>query len=620
MKGSELPGSGSPSALLAALKADGLGVDGRAAGGSAVLSGLLVPRSPEGAKVDLPEAERQAEEQLHTCHALAEAAGSAAEVLTGAGVGLQREAAAVTVDGPGAGPFLEADRSATPAASRSLAAACSGLGASLVGLAAVLTGEVLAPLQELRQILQSQIDQQKSKLDQLVKDERLCSNALTESIQRKEKASAELQERVREREVQGKGKRSLLGRLKATHGKAEHKLQHAAQAQTAAVEELAMRADQVAMARFSKDQGAEVLGSVLAQARASCEALLEAALRRCACAWDEVVESLRGTAEQLRGDASGLGEVGATQNRPLSVPARAGQEARRLVPRLQLGVACAAQVSSPDAPFPHNAASASCAEVRAQAWGAQASQSTTCSSSAGSDGKEFATSGSSRLMSNVGIHSSGTLAGAHQVDGSPGLASRTDCGLRGPAMHLGSSPVAWGSHAAGEALPSARSTTSVGDSFVSGVVSPAGGASSLAESASPIGTPPAVNGKVHAKVKEQNDPSFATPPRALASSFSAEASTGESCLAPCLAKAGDSGAGTHSSGREREGCNGVGAGLGRSKSYEEVHAPRDCSRTGHCGTPPPQPAGGIRYSAAGSASSQDSFVSEVVSPGEDMSP
>lgn len=531
-----------PSQLLAALKTDGLGLDASGA------ARRPVPRKSEVdscTQVDLQEAERRAEEQLRTCHVLAEAAGSAAELLSGTGAALRREPSA---EGSGEGPRSALEDSLASAAGHGLLAACSGLGVALVGLAAVLTGEVLAPLRELQQTLQSQIDQQKAKLDQLDQYEKHCSAAFAESVQRKDKASVELQERVKEREVHGKRGRSLTRIFKAGHGgKTEQKMQHAAQAQTAAVEELAMRADQVAMARVKRDQGTDALNALFAQASSAGRELIRAALLRCAGAWDEVAEELRGRAAELRAGARGAG----------AAPGGRG----------------------------------------AAAW----QDDTTGTVSGGHTNLSTVDASSDRSCS----HAASTVAdAAHPISAVCSIG--TSCGTT--AAPTASAPrsrgeIAWTSSPSGRRLPqeaasgrglddraevgdvppSPRSTTSLGDSFVSGIIS--AGDASLVD-VSPVGT-------------SGNSPSCAM---ALVDVTSAENS------APMALRIhGDAGAG---------GLDDSGISCGGASKMNDEASTR--SRGGYPlpGVGKLQPsllrqADDKRCPAAGSASSRDCFVSEV---------
>merc|ERR1719277_1102925 len=98
-RASEPHGSGSQGLLLR-VEADATAAGGEEAANST--RPLLAPRCPEKErllKVDLPEAERCAEAQLLTCLALGQVAGTVAEVLSGAGAGVQREVAAANVCG-----------------------------------------------------------------------------------------------------------------------------------------------------------------------------------------------------------------------------------------------------------------------------------------------------------------------------------------------------------------------------------------------------------------------------------------------------------------------------------------------------------------------------------------
>ncbi|OLQ06472.1 Patched domain-containing protein 3 [Symbiodinium microadriaticum] len=260
----------------------------------------LVPRSPRREKLlkeQLPAAERRSEAQLTTCDLLLRAATRASEALNAAGNGLQREASVALQQLLAAfaseGGSEETSSKEAQACSRCLLLAWQELGAMLLNLAAALTGDVLTPLSELRRGAEASAAAQRAELEKLECSETLCSDALQESVLRKDKVSVELQERASDFQAKPRSRRGRAVRwLLKAGAKADSKLQHAAHVQTAAVEELAQRVDQLLAAQQQRDERAEVMLELLSAVAPSRKALLVRALRRCAGAWGEGAESL----------------------------------------------------------------------------------------------------------------------------------------------------------------------------------------------------------------------------------------------------------------------------------------------------------------------------------------
>eukprot|EP00439_Symbiodinium_sp_Y106_P086059 s9_g31.t1 len=289
----------------------------------------LVPRSPRRdrlLKEKLPAAERRSEAQLSTCDLLLRAATRASEALNAAGNGLQREASVALQQLLAAfaseGGSEETSSKEAQACSRCLLLAWQELGAMLLNLAAALTGDVLTPLSELRRGAEASAAAQRAELEKLECSETLCSDALQESVLRKDKVSVELQERASDFQAKPRSRRGRAVRwLLKAGAKADSKLQHAAHVQTAAVEELAQRVDQLLAAQQQRDERAEVMLELLSAVAPSRKALLVRALRRCAGAWGEGAESLTAAVGRFQEVADSAAERQVEES-PAAVPAR----------------------------------------------------------------------------------------------------------------------------------------------------------------------------------------------------------------------------------------------------------------------------------------------------------
>merc|ERR1712178_357811 len=116
--------------------------------------------------------------------------------------------------------------------------------------------------------VESERAQKKEELVNLREHEMLCSNALTESLQKKDRVLAELQGALRDQKdspEKRKGKLSLL-RSKpdaAVVAAAESRVQKATSSQTAVIEELAERTDEAMLARMRADEGAQAFRETL---------------------------------------------------------------------------------------------------------------------------------------------------------------------------------------------------------------------------------------------------------------------------------------------------------------------------------------------------------------------
>lgn len=248
------------------------------------------PRLSEGRlnpPFQVQKLEQQSDAQLDTCGRLVAVLQKATEALNSCGVALQREVTSSL-------PPLSSSFTSEPGGShdseelsRSILVACENLGAVLLTIAAVLTGDLLTPLVELRRTVHQERQDLKQELERLEQREVMCCEAMAESISRKEKVSGELQERLQQSQAK-KGDRSRMVRwILKKSSKAEGKLQAAAHAQTAAVEELAGRLDQLALVQTQRQDAAEAFSALLRRLTQRRQQLLRASLGRCAAAFGE---------------------------------------------------------------------------------------------------------------------------------------------------------------------------------------------------------------------------------------------------------------------------------------------------------------------------------------------
>lgn len=238
--------------------------------------------------------EAEAEAKLKTCGCLMQSLQKAAEALNGCGNTLQREV--LQSSRPLAKSFAEegGEEEMHPSEEYSscIFRACESLGAALLTLAAALTGDLLTPLNELRRHMTHERKELQEELERLQQREMLCCEAMAESVARKEKVSSELQERLQQSQEKGREKRLVRWILKKT-SKAEGKLQAAAHAQTAAVEELAGRLDQLALVQSQRREAAEAFSGLLARLAQQRWQLLQHGLQSCRRAWSEGAEVLQ---------------------------------------------------------------------------------------------------------------------------------------------------------------------------------------------------------------------------------------------------------------------------------------------------------------------------------------
>ena len=256
------------------------------------LEGSLA-RAGEDLKV-LRTLEERSDLQLETCARLVTLLQSATETLNRCGAALQREVQQSLQPLSSCFTREPGNEAETLEDSRCIFSACENLGAALLTMAAALTGDFLTPLVELRRSVTKERQELQQELERLEQREILCCEAMAESVSRKEKVSGELQERVQQSQAKTRDRPSRVVRwiMKKT-SKAEGKLQAAAHAQTAAVEELANRLDQLAVVQTQRQEAAEAFGALVQRLSRHRRRLVTLGRRRCAAAWAEGAQVLQ---------------------------------------------------------------------------------------------------------------------------------------------------------------------------------------------------------------------------------------------------------------------------------------------------------------------------------------
>jgi len=257
------------------------------------------------------EIENAARTQLGGCRGLAHDVENAVAMLSEAGSALQKVFMAhktPTVQDSLADDFASA-----------VLSACGGIGAALVSLAATLSVDIIAPLQELREGVEIDCEKLKRHIAKQQEYVNLCSKALAESIQRKEKVAVDLTNAVEEHkrlQVSFQRNGSVWRNPMMQSSSPEQELA-ASQArflnvlklEAAIVEEIAMRTDEVALAKARVAEANVELQSTQRCISYARTTLFEALLGRSASAWDDISKTIQGVACQLRGDASALERV-----------------------------------------------------------------------------------------------------------------------------------------------------------------------------------------------------------------------------------------------------------------------------------------------------------------------
>lgn len=244
--------------------------------------------------------------QVLTCSALAEMVSMTVTTLTEAGSGLQRGTTGSALDGQ-----LSLEDPAMASAGRLLLGACAGLGVTMISFAATLSGQVLVPLQELHQRILAEHARKREDVVRLRQHELVCSNALTDALQRRDRARSGLQGAMREQDRKGKEhsekkKGGWFAKRRSDEVREDSKLKRAACEQTAAIEELAERTDEAAVARLRAEESVRALNAAYERVDAERKRLLHVSLSRCAGPWEEAAAALRDTSQRFRREAERL--------------------------------------------------------------------------------------------------------------------------------------------------------------------------------------------------------------------------------------------------------------------------------------------------------------------------
>eukprot|EP00439_Symbiodinium_sp_Y106_P075255 s326_g14.t2 len=257
-----------------------------------------------------------AAQKLMTVSCTAKVAEAVVAALTDAGSRLQRCSTACIL----------------PKESRSLAAclkqedevtadACSNLGAVLISLASAMSQSLLLPLESFHRGASADHVRKKAALDGLRERELSCSNSVTESLQKRDRARVGLQSAMREQEkTQKKAGEKKKGLARFTRGDgekdiaaAEMKVQKAASAQTASIEELASRTEEANEARLLRESATKEVDLLLSYIETVRTRLLSRCLNSCALAYGEAAKNLRKSAADLQSQVSFLRQSQSTR-------------------------------------------------------------------------------------------------------------------------------------------------------------------------------------------------------------------------------------------------------------------------------------------------------------------
>ncbi|CAE7383313.1 unnamed protein product [Symbiodinium pilosum] len=276
------------------------------------------PNSTEGrprwdSKILDAEVHRVAQKLLTVSHT-AQVAEAVVEVLTDAGSRLQRCSTACMLpkEGWSLTACLKMEDEGTATASQSFLDTCSNLGAVLIGLASALSQSMLLPLESFHRGAYADHRRKKTVLDDLCARELSCSNAVTECLQKRDRARVGLQSAMREQEkTEKKAAEKKKGFARLTRGDgekdiaaAELKVQKAASTQTSSIEDLAKRTEEANEARLLRESAAKDVDALLSCIETTRARLLARCLNNCALAYSEAARSLRQSAADMQSQAT----------------------------------------------------------------------------------------------------------------------------------------------------------------------------------------------------------------------------------------------------------------------------------------------------------------------------
>ncbi|CAK9049840.1 unnamed protein product [Durusdinium trenchii] len=258
----------------------------------------------------------QCTQRLNTIQSTTEVASAVVAALADAGSRLQHCATAsrkLKPEGASLEECLKHDDESMAAASHSFLDACGSLGAVLIGMASAISQNVMLPLESFHRHAFADHTRKAALLDELRRKELGCSNAVTESLQKRDRARLGLQSAMRDQEKTEKKageKKKGLARFARSDEKdmaaAEQKVQKAATVQTASIEELAMRTEDANEARVLREKASKDVSLLQSCIDFVRSRLLARCLKSSAGAWAEAAKELQRGAEQLRLQVSKL--------------------------------------------------------------------------------------------------------------------------------------------------------------------------------------------------------------------------------------------------------------------------------------------------------------------------
>eukprot|EP00931_Biecheleriopsis_adriatica_P065678 TRINITY_DN40172_c0_g1_i1.p1 TRINITY_DN40172_c0_g1~~TRINITY_DN40172_c0_g1_i1.p1 ORF type:complete len:483 (+),score=141.02 TRINITY_DN40172_c0_g1_i1:72-1520(+) len=227
--------------------------------------------------------------RLQSCHPLLHALRVAVKQLQEAGHGLQRSTKSINADALYRQQLTDGE---LPVAirSRGMIDAIGCIGAALTDAAKHLQDEVMDPLNGMYRSIREECIDRLRQVQQLEHQGTVCSQAVSESLLRKEKAAAELQAILQQEEKGGKRSKSGL------------RLEEAAAQQTAIVEDLAAKMDQAAALRVSRQESLASFKELLRQVDSRCASHLPIMTGHFSSAWATSAKEIQRAAEMLKGD------------------------------------------------------------------------------------------------------------------------------------------------------------------------------------------------------------------------------------------------------------------------------------------------------------------------------
>ncbi|CAK9058027.1 unnamed protein product [Durusdinium trenchii] len=242
----------------------------------------------------------QCTQRLNTIQSTTEVASAVVAALADAGSRLQHCATAsrkLKPEGASLEECLKHDDESMAAASHSFLDACGSLGAVLIGMASAISQNVMLPLESFHRHAFADHTRKAALLDELRRKELGCSNAVTESLQKRDRARLGLQSAMRDQEkTEKKAGEKKKGLARFARSDEKEQLKDATMPGTEDANEA-----RVLREKASKD--VSLLQSCIDFVRSR---LLARCLKSSAGAWAEAAKELQRGAEQLRLQVSKL--------------------------------------------------------------------------------------------------------------------------------------------------------------------------------------------------------------------------------------------------------------------------------------------------------------------------